>query len=40
VTGRVVLTGKGLVSAICGEYSVFVIDGSEGGAMGNIRVVA
>jgi hypothetical protein len=22
--------GKGLVSAICGEYSVFVIDGSEG----------
>jgi len=31
LTGRVVLTGKGLVTAICGEESVFVIDGSEGG---------
>jgi len=29
--GRVVLTGKGLVSSISGEESVFVIDGSEGG---------
>eukprot|EP00092_Neocalanus_flemingeri_P041721 GFUD01045442.1.p1 GENE.GFUD01045442.1~~GFUD01045442.1.p1 ORF type:complete len:1832 (+),score=552.65 GFUD01045442.1:1088-6583(+) len=30
-SGRVVLTGKGLMSATCGEESVFVIDGSEGG---------
>ena len=31
-TGRVVLTGKGLLSAVCGEESYFVIDGSEGGS--------
>jgi len=30
-SGRVVLTGKGLMSATCGEESIFVIDGSEGG---------
>lgn len=30
-SGRVVLTGKGLVSAVCGEESIFVIDGSEAG---------
>lgn len=29
--GRVMLTGKGLLRATCGEESVFVIDGSEGG---------
>ena len=29
--GRVVLTGKGLLRASCGEETVFVIDGSEGG---------
>merc|ERR1719445_2522459 len=31
-TGRVVLTGKGLLSAVCGEETYFVIDGSEGGS--------
>ena len=31
-TGRVVLTGKGLLSAVCGEESFFVIDGSDGGS--------
>ena len=31
-SGRVVLTGKGLLSATCGEESYFVIDGSEAGA--------
>ena len=31
-SGRVVLTGKGLLSAVCGEESYFVIDGSEGGS--------
>jgi len=30
-SGRVVLTGKGLMSATCGEESIFVIDGSDGG---------
>ena len=29
--GRVVLTGKGLLRASCGEESLFIIDGSEGG---------
>ena len=31
-SGRVVLTGKGLLSAVCGEESYFIIDGSEGGS--------
>ena len=31
-SGRVVLTGKGLLSAVCGEETYFVIDGSEGGS--------
>ena len=30
-SGRVILTGKGLVTAVSGEESVFVIDGSEAG---------
>ena len=29
--GRVMLTGKGLLRATCGEESLFIIDGSEGG---------
>ena len=29
--GRVVLTGKGLLRASCGEEALFIIDGSEGG---------
>merc|ERR1719192_2819950 len=31
-SGRVVLTGKGLLSAVCGEESYFIIDCSEGGS--------
>ena len=39
-SGRVVLTGKGLVSATCGERSIFGIDGSEGGDGEPVSVVS